>query len=65
MASVTIRNLPDEVKDEIQREAKRSGRSLESQLRLILIRYANAEPGDRSLTGSSGSARAQDWLSRD
>jgi plasmid stability protein len=65
MASVTIRNLPDEVKEVVVAEAKKAGRSLESQLRIILTKYANADPNARSVDTSGNLGRNQDWLSRD
>jgi plasmid stability protein len=65
MASVTIRNLPDEVKDVIAQEARKAGRSLESQLRIILSKYASADPDARSVDTSGNQGRNQDWLSRD
>jgi plasmid stability protein len=63
MASVTIRNLPDEVKATLREEARKSGRSLESHLRLILTRYATAAPEAR-ITPTEN-PHPEDWLSRD
>jgi plasmid stability protein len=41
MASVTIRNLDDEVVATLKRRAKANNRSLEAELRAILARAAN------------------------
>ncbi|KQT32652.1 hypothetical protein ASG29_13005 [Sphingomonas sp. Leaf412] len=37
MASVTIRNLPDDVKQDLRERAARNGRSLEDEARRALI----------------------------
>lgn len=37
MASVTIRNLPDDVKQSLRERAARNGRSLEEEMRRLLI----------------------------
>ncbi|MGQ0625694.1 MAG: FitA-like ribbon-helix-helix domain-containing protein [Sporichthyaceae bacterium] len=37
MASVTVRDLPDEARDELAARAARSGRSLQAYLRMELI----------------------------
>ena len=37
MASVTIRNLPDDVKQDLRERAARNGRSLEEEARRALI----------------------------
>lgn len=44
MASVTIRNLPDDVKQEIRERAARNGRSLEDEARRALIALVRSEP---------------------
>ncbi|HEX3945689.1 MAG TPA: hypothetical protein VHW69_16550 [Rhizomicrobium sp.] len=41
MASITIRNLDDEVKHRLRRQAAENGRSLEAEVREILSRSAN------------------------
>ena len=46
MPAVTIRDVPDETRDELAARAARSGRSLQEYLRLELI--ALAERPDRS-----------------
>jgi len=38
--SITIRNVPDEVRDELAARAARSGRSLQEHLRAELVRMA-------------------------
>lgn len=47
MASVTIRNLPDDVKQDLRERAARNGRSLEDEARralIALVRPEAAEP---------------------
>ena len=44
MASMTIRNLPDEVKQELRERAARNGRSLEDEARRALIALVRPEP---------------------
>ena len=47
MASVTIRNLPDDVKQSLRERAARNGRSLEDEARralIALVRPESAEP---------------------
>lgn len=41
-ASVTIRNVPDGVRDELAARAARAGRSLQEHLRAELIRLASS-----------------------
>ena len=43
MATLTIRNLPDEVRDRLRLRAARAGTSMEAEAREILVR-ASAEP---------------------
>ena len=50
MATVTIRNLPDEVRKRLRKRAARAGRSMDAEMRLILAeasmakeRHASAE----------------------
>jgi len=49
--AITVRNVPDEVRDELAARAARSGRSLQEYLRLQLIRMASAPS-------------PEDWLAR-
>lgn len=41
MASITVRDVPDETRDELAARAARSGRSLQEYLRLQLIELAH------------------------
>lgn len=50
MTSVTIRNVPDEVRDELAGRAARSGKSLQEYLRWELIRLAEV-PDPEELLG--------------
>jgi plasmid stability protein len=45
MASLTIRKLPDDVKQELREIAARNGRSLEDEARRALIALARPERG--------------------
>jgi len=51
MASLTIRNLEDEVKHRLRRQAAENGRSLEAEVRQILNRSVNLQEPPRSKTG--------------
>jgi plasmid stability protein len=42
MAQLLVRNLPDEVKERLQRRAKSNGRSLEAEVRDVLEKAANS-----------------------
>ena len=44
MASVTIRNLPDDVKQDLRERAARNGRSLEDEARRALVALVRPEP---------------------
>ncbi len=41
MTSITVRNVPDEVRDELAARAARAGRSLQEHLRAELIELAS------------------------
>jgi len=41
MTSITVRNVPDEVRDELAARAARAGRSLQQHLRAELIEMAS------------------------
>lgn len=57
MAALTIRNLPDEVRDRLRQRAARAGRSMEAEIRAILTQ-ASLEDSQRE------SAEAlQSWVS--
>lgn len=47
MAVLTIRNLPDEVRDRLRLRAAQSGRSMEAEVREILTR-ASLEPQEKT-----------------
>ncbi|MGE0210151.1 MAG: plasmid stabilization protein [Parvibaculaceae bacterium] len=50
MASITIRNLDDQVKRRLRIRAAENGRSMEEEVREILSRAAGApEPGEKGL----------------
>jgi plasmid stability protein len=51
MASITIRNLDDEVKHRLRKQAAENGRSLEAEVREILSRSANAPKLPQPKTG--------------
>ncbi len=46
MASVTIRNLPDDVKQGLRERAARNGRSLEDEARRALVALVRPEPAE-------------------
>lgn len=46
MAAITIRNVPDETRDELASRAARSGRSLQEYLRRELIALAEQETNE-------------------
>jgi plasmid stability protein len=65
MTSITIRDVPDETRDELAARAARSGRSLQEYLRASLIDFARRPDVDvwveqvrwhKSATGSTLSA---------
>jgi plasmid stability protein len=43
MATLTIRNLPDETRDALRVRAARHGRSMEAEVRQVLIESATSE----------------------
>ena len=49
MASITIRNLDDDVKTRLRVRAAGNGRSMEEEARLILRDAVGREPGSRDL----------------
>jgi plasmid stability protein len=48
MASLTIRRLPDDVKQDLRERAARNGRSLEEEARRALIALVRPEPAERT-----------------
>jgi len=57
MAALTIRNLPDDVRDRLRVRAAQHGRSIEAEARAMLTE-ACAEPAKMSL------AEVQQWVDR-
>ncbi len=51
MASVTIRNLPDEVKQDLRERAARNGRSVEEEARRALIALVRPESDEPTKPG--------------
>ena len=49
MASITIRNIDDEVKTRLRVRAADNGRSMEEEARLILRDAVGRKPGSRNL----------------
>ena len=43
MATLTVRNLPDEVRDQLRMRAARNGRSMEAEARAVLAAGVNGE----------------------
>ena len=44
MATLTVRNLPDEVRDQLRLRAARKGRSMEAEARAVLSEAIGAKP---------------------
>ena len=44
MAAMLIRNIDDDVKAKLKARAKRNGRSLEAEVRNVLLKSARTEP---------------------
>lgn len=57
MAQLVVRQLDDEVKEKLQRRARRHGRSIEEEIREILRNAARSEGGVRMPLGSRIAAR--------
>ena len=49
MASITIRNLDDDVKTRLRIRASENGRSMEEEARVILRKAVERKPGPRNL----------------
>lgn len=58
MASVTIRNLPDEARARLRERAARAGRSMEAEMRKILV---DASLSDDRAASSEG---LREWVDR-
>ena len=57
MAQLVVRQLDDDVKEKLQRRARRHGRSTEEEVREILRNAVRSEGGVRSPLGSRIAAR--------
>lgn len=53
MASITIRNLDDEVKTRLRVRASTNGRSMEQEARLILAHAVDREPAPEQALGTA------------
>lgn len=51
MASITIRNLDDDVKTRLRVRAAENGRSMEEEVRVILREAVGRKPDSRNLAG--------------
>jgi antitoxin FitA len=60
MASITIRNVPDDVRDELAARAAATGRSLQEHLRAELIALAGRPSVDVWLAGVRDRKRVTD-----
>ena len=58
MAVLTIRNLPDEVRDRLRLRAAKSGRSMEAEVRVILTEASLADEARASASA------LQEWVDR-
>ena len=59
MASITIRNLDDDVKTRLRVRAADNGRSMEEEARLILRDAVGRKPGPRNLDTAAIRARIE------
>jgi plasmid stability protein len=50
MATLTIRNLPDDLRDRIRREAAEHGRSMEAEVRLTLSERYRRKPSPKEIS---------------
>lgn len=57
MAQLVVRQLDDDVKEKLQRRARRHGRSIEEEVREILRNAVRSEGSMRTLFGSRVAAR--------
>jgi plasmid stability protein len=56
MATLIVRNVPDEVRDELKLRAARRGVSMEEEVRGVLERAVNDEDEDEAAMPGSGAA---------
>lgn len=61
--NITIRAVPDDVRDELAARAKRSGRSLQEYLTAALVRLASTPSGDDALASIRQHSRAYPTIS--
>ena len=61
MAAITIRSLPDEVVEALKRRAKRNSRSMEAEVRDLLIRITMGEDSSPIEEEARRQLRAQRW----
>jgi len=60
MATLTIRNLPDAIRDELRVRAARNGRSMEAEARQVIAdAMGQAEPADREAEWKASIREAQ------
>ena len=52
MAQILVRDLPDDVKEKLRRNAAANGRSLEAEVRDVLAREPQHKPDSRTMTGA-------------
>jgi plasmid stability protein len=60
MSTITIRNLPDEIKTRLRMEAAAHGHSMEEEVRAILRRVLTAKPSAKVALGQRIHARFAD-----
>ena len=52
MAQILVRDLPDDIKEKLRRNAVAHGRSLEAEVRAVLTREPERKPDTRKVTGA-------------
>lgn len=60
MAAITVRNLDENVRDELRARAARHGRSMEAEVRAILAAAVGAEPRVNALMDLYWASRGDD-----
>lgn len=67
MANMTVRNLPDEVHERLRAQAQSNGRSLEAEVRSILVYTLSLHPAtavsDTSFASATGATSGMSWRS--
>jgi antitoxin FitA len=64
MAQVLVRNLDDDVVAKLKARAKKQGRSLQSEVKLILVRAVEEEKWDAETTGRMLDEYRKRWKGR-